>query len=39
MNTLRHGDRSQAVRILQKNLNSHWATLVVDGDYGDATEK
>ncbi|MFJ3413732.1 N-acetylmuramidase domain-containing protein [Pseudomonas protegens] len=38
MNTLRHGDRSQAVRILQKNLNSHGAILVVDGDYGDATE-
>ena len=36
--TLRHGDRSQAVRTLQKNLNSHGAKLVVDGDYGDATE-
>lgn len=36
--TLRHGDRSQAVRILQKNLNNHGAKLVVDGDYGDATE-
>ncbi|WMN19834.1 N-acetylmuramidase family protein [Pseudomonas piscis] len=39
MTTLRHGDRSQAVRTLQKNLNSHGSTLVVDGDYGDATEK
>lgn len=38
MTTLRHGDRSQAVRILQKNLNNHGAKLVVDGDYGDATE-
>lgn len=36
--TLRHGDRSQAVRTLQKNLNNHGAKLVVDGDYGDATE-
>ncbi len=39
MTTLRHGDRSQAVRTLQKNLNSHGGALVVDGDYGDATEK
>lgn len=38
MNLLRHGDRSQAVRILQKNLNQYGAKLVVDGDYGDATE-
>lgn len=38
MTTLRHGDRSQAVRILQKNLNSHGAKLTVDGDYGDGTE-
>ncbi len=38
MTTLRHGDRSQAVRILQKNLNNHGAQLTVDGDYGDATE-
>jgi len=38
MTTLRHGDRSQAVRILQKNLNDHGARLVVDGDYGDSTE-
>ena len=36
--TLRHGDRSQAVRTLQKNLNSHGATLVVDGAFGDSTE-
>jgi hypothetical protein len=38
MNALRHGDRSQAVRVLQKNLNYHGATLTVDGDYGDVTE-
>lgn len=38
MTTLRHGDRSQAVLILQKNLNKHGAKLVPDGDYGDATE-
>ncbi|WLI14432.1 MULTISPECIES: N-acetylmuramidase family protein [Pseudomonas] len=38
MNTLRHGDRSQAVRALQKNLNNYGATLTVDGDYGDVTE-
>lgn len=38
MTTLRHGDRSQAVRILQKNLNNNGAKLVADGDYGDATE-
>lgn len=38
MTILRHGDRSQAVRILQKNLNQHGATLIVDGDYGNATE-
>lgn len=36
--TLRHGDRSQAVLILQKNLNKHGANLVPDGAYGDATE-
>jgi len=35
---LRHGDRSQAVRDLQKKLNVHGANLVADGDYGDATE-
>lgn len=38
MTTLRHGDRSQAVLMLQKNLNKHGANLVPDGDYGDATE-
>lgn len=36
--TLRHGDRSQAVLMLQKNLNKHGAKLVTDGDYGDTTE-
>jgi lysozyme family protein len=35
---LRHGDRSQAVRDLQKKLNAHGANLVADGDYGDTTE-
>lgn len=38
MTTLRHGDRSQAVRILQKNLNNQGANLVLDGDYNNATE-
>lgn len=38
MTTLRHGDRSQAVRILQKNLNQQGARLIVDGDYGEVTE-
>lgn len=38
MTTLRHGDRSQAVRMLQKNLNNHGAKLDVDGSYGDDTE-
>ncbi|OAE17634.1 peptidoglycan-binding protein [Pseudomonas brenneri] len=38
MTTLRHGDRSQAVRTLQKNLNNHGAKLDVDGSYGDSTE-
>ena len=36
--TLRHGDRSQAVLILQKNLNRHGAKLAPDGHYGDSTE-
>ncbi|AVJ23964.1 MULTISPECIES: N-acetylmuramidase family protein [Pseudomonas] len=36
--TLRHGDRSQAVLMLQKNLNKNGANVVPDGDYGDATE-
>ena len=38
MTTLRHGDRSQAVLILQKNLNNYGANLVADGEYGNATE-
>lgn len=38
MTTLRHGDRSQAVRTLQKNLNRHGAKLEADGAFGDATE-
>ncbi|NMY38157.1 MULTISPECIES: N-acetylmuramidase family protein [unclassified Pseudomonas] len=38
MTTLRHGDRSQAVRILQTNLNSNGANLNADGHYGDLTE-
>lgn len=36
--TLRHGDRSQAVLMLQKNLNKQGAKLVPDGHYGDTTE-
>ena len=36
--SLRHGDRSQAVLMLQKNLIMHGAKLVPDGHYGDATE-
>lgn len=39
MTKLQHGDRSQAVRNLQKQLNAHGAKLLVDGDYGDETEK
>lgn len=38
MTPLRHGDRSQAVRHLQTNLNKYGAGLTVDGHYGDATE-
>ncbi|UVL00509.1 N-acetylmuramidase family protein [Pseudomonas sp. B21-048] len=38
MTPLRHGDRSQAVRHLQTNLNNNGARLVVDGHYGDTTE-
>lgn len=38
MTSLRHGDRSQAVRDLQRQLNNHGAKLSADGDYGDATE-
>jgi hypothetical protein len=39
--TLRHGDRGQAVSQLQKQLNQTGAKppLVVDADFGDATEK
>jgi peptidoglycan hydrolase-like protein with peptidoglycan-binding domain len=36
--TLRHGDRSQAVLMLQKNLNKQGADLVPDGYYGETTE-
>ncbi len=39
MTTLRHGDRNQAVRNLQLQLNRAGASLFVDGDYGDATER
>lgn len=38
MNTLRHGDRSQAVLMLQKRLNEHGANLIPDGAYSDKTE-
>ncbi len=38
MTTLRHGDRSLAVLMLQKNLNNHGANVLPDGDYGNATE-
>lgn len=38
MTTLRHGDRSQAVRELQRKLNSQGAKLATDGAFGDATE-
>ncbi|EPV8688034.1 N-acetylmuramidase domain-containing protein [Pseudomonas aeruginosa] len=38
MTTLRHGDRSQAVRDLQRKLNDRGAKLVADGAFGDATE-
>ncbi|MFK0032970.1 N-acetylmuramidase domain-containing protein [Pseudomonas monteilii] len=36
--TLRHGDRSLAVRDLQRMLNDHGAKLFTDGIYGDTTE-
>lgn len=39
MTSLRHGDRSQAVLQLQKNLNLKGAKLFPDGAYGDETEK
>lgn len=38
MTTIRHGDRSQAVRDLQRRLNAQGAKLVADGAFGDATE-
>lgn len=37
--SLRHGDRSQAVLLLQKALNQRGAQLFADGDYGDETEQ
>ncbi|WP_238066557.1 N-acetylmuramidase domain-containing protein [Pseudomonas shirazica] len=36
--TLRHGDRSQAVRDLQRKLIARGAKISADGVYGDATE-
>lgn len=36
--TLRFGDRSGAVRELQRKLNTKGAKLAMDGSYGDATE-
>lgn len=39
MTSLRHGDRSQAVRQLQQQLNQAGASLYLDGHFGDATEK
>lgn len=36
--TLRHGDRSQAVRDLQRKLIDRGAKISADGVYGDATE-
>lgn len=38
MTTLRHGDRSQDVRVLQQRLNLAGASLFADGLFGDATE-
>ena len=38
MTTLRYGDRSQAVRILQNNLNQRGVKLEADGDFGEQTE-
>ncbi|TBU71003.1 N-acetylmuramidase domain-containing protein [Phytopseudomonas daroniae] len=37
--TLRHGDRSQAVKQLQAALNARGFNLFPDGDFGDETEK
>lgn len=38
MTPLRHGQRSQAVRELQRQLNRRGAGLELDGHYGDTTE-
>lgn len=38
MTTLRHGDRSQAVRELQRKLGERGAKIAADGVFGDATE-
>lgn len=38
MTSLRHGERGQAVRQLQRQLNQASAALFVDGHFGDATE-
>jgi hypothetical protein len=38
MTSLRHGDRSQAVRTLQSQLNRAGISVPIDGDYGDTTE-
>lgn len=38
MTNLKHGERSQAVRELQRKLNEHGAKLVTDGVFGDTTE-
>lgn len=38
MTTFRYGDRSQAVRHLQRKLNDRGAQLIADGFFGDATE-
>lgn len=39
MSVLKKGDTGQAVRDLQKRLNQHNAALVIDGWYGEGTEK
>ncbi|NUU37389.1 N-acetylmuramidase family protein [Pseudomonas sp. C2B4] len=39
MTILRHGDRSQDVRVLQQRLNLAGAGLLADGLFGDATEE
>lgn len=38
MTTLKHGERSQAVRELQRKLNERGAKLATDGVFGDTTE-